>query len=111
MGEDGHVELACFAARFAAVASAPAGGGAVAFAAAAAVPATSVARSSAALAASPACSLVARAVLAAVAEPDPTAGNVRRMNHSTNSVSLSVSTAFKFFLIGPTRTEAEFRAG
>ena len=81
-GEEGRVELACPASRSAAVASA--------------VLAASPARSLVA-----ACSLVARAVPAAVAAPAPTAGNVERINQSTNSASLSVSTSFKLLHLNP----------
>ena len=81
-GEEGRVELACLASRSAAVASA--------------VLAVSHARSLVA-----ACSLVARAVPAAVAAPAPTAGNVERINQSTNSASLSVSTSFKLLHLNP----------
>ena len=102
-GEDGRVELACLASRSVAVVpAAAAGAAAVASVASAAVPAAaSVARSSAALAASPARSLVLRAVPAAAAALAPTAGNVRRINQSTNSASMSVSTAFKLFHLNP----------
>ena len=81
-GEEGRAELACLASRSAAVASA--------------VLAASPARLLVA-----AGSLVARAVPAAVAAPAPTAGNVERINQSSNSASLSVSTSFKLLHLNP----------